>query len=168
MADNWGNEVARIYRAEIAKRGPGGADRKDVMDSAATRIERMIRDGELQYSLARYIRSELLRADEADGKRADDIIRTAATGQGSFEFADMDVVVTLGGGRRKLWRNVTADDLRSMNDVRYRNFRDVKKSYDAWFKNYRLALPVLVEYVTFGAAVAAGGFPPKAAASAAA
>lgn len=167
MTDEWADEVARIYRAEIAKHGPDGADRKEVMASAAARIERMIREDGLQYSLSRYVRSELLRADEADGKRADDIIRVAATGQGAFESVDLDVAVTLGRGRRKLWRDVRADDLRSMNAVRFRNFQDVKKSYDAWFRNYRLALPVLVEFETFGAAVAAGGFPPKTASAAA-
>lgn len=168
MSETWIDSITRIYREAIAEAGPDGADRQEVMIVAGARVATEVRSGRLAYELNGFIHSELLKVDESDGKRADSIIRTAATGQGSFEFGDLDVSVILGKGRRKLWRDVTADDLRSMNEVRYANYQNVKKSYEDWYTHYRLALPVLVEHITFGAAVDAGGFPPKTASAAAA
>jgi hypothetical protein len=171
MSDTeWVSAITRIYREALAESGPNGADRQEVLIVAGARVATEIRAGRLAYTLDSFIQSELIKVDESDGKRADAIIRTAATGQGSVELTDasLDVAVTLGGGRRKAWRDVTAADLVSMNDVRYRNYKAVRDSYQDWFKYYRAVRPVVLEFVTFGAAVAGGGFPPATAKSAAA
>lgn len=165
----WVETITRIYRDALAEAGPDGADRQEILMVATARVATEIRAGRLEYEVDSFIRSELLRVDESDGKKADAIIATAATGQGSFELdeASLDVVVTLGAGRRKAWRDITHADLAQMNMIRYRNFKSVRDSYQEWFRNYRAVSPVLVEFETFGAAVAAGGFPPHAQSAAA-
>lgn len=166
----WVDTITRIYREALAEAGPEGADRQEVLIVAGARVATEVRSGRLAYTIDSFIQSELIKVDESDGKRADQIIRTAATGQGAFELSDavLDVVVTLGNGRRKSWRDVTRDDLVAMNEVRYRNYKAVRDSYQDWFKSYRAIVPVLLQHKTFGAAVAAGGFPPKTASAAAA
>lgn len=171
MAESpWSDTITRIYREALVESGPDGADRQEVLIVAGARIATEIRAGRLGYTLDSFIRSELIKVDESDGKKADAIIRAAATGQGSFELTDaaLEVVVTLGNGRRKVWRDVGVDDLAVMNDVRYRNYKAVRDSYQDWFKSYRAIVPVVLEFKTFGAAVAAGGFPPKTAQASAA
>ena len=171
MSNNeWVDTITRIYREALSEAGPDGADRQEVLIVAGARVATEVRAGRLAYTLDRYIQSELIRVDESDGKKADTIIRVAATGQGAFDLSDavLDVVVTLGNGRRKSWRDVNSDDLVAMNKVRYHNYKAVRDSYQEWFKSYRAIIPVVLQYKTFGAAVAAGGFPPKAASAAAA
>lgn len=161
----WTDTITRIYREATAEAGPEGADRQDTIMVCANRIAREISAGRLSYELDDFIRSELIRVDESDGKKADAILRLAATGQGSFEMTDdlLEVVVTLGAGRRKQWREVTATDLRDMDTVRYRNLRNAQIAYNEWRVSYDAALPVLMQFGTFGDAHAAGGFPPPAA-----
>jgi len=170
MSDNeWVDTITRIYREALAEAGPEGADRQEVLMVAAARVAMEVRSGRLAYTIDSFIQSELIKVDESDGKKADTIIRAAAIGQASFDLSDavLDVVVTLGNGRRKSWRDVNSDDLVAMNEVRYRNYKAVRDSYQDWFKSYRAIAPVLLQYKTFGAAVAAGGFPPKRASAAA-
>ncbi|TIH33825.1 hypothetical protein [Subtercola vilae] len=161
----WLETVTRMYREATAEAGPEGAERQDTFMVVSARIATEISAGRLTYELDTFIRSELMRVDESDGKKADAILRVAATGQGVFEITDelLDVVVTLGAGRRKAWRDVTASDLRDMDTVRYRNLRNAQLAYDVWRESYDAALPVLVRFGTFGAAAEGGGFPPKAA-----
>ncbi len=161
----WKDTLTRIYREATAEAGPDGVDRQETMIVAGARVATEIRAGRLELEQESFIRSELHRVDEADGKKADAILRMAATGQGAFVLSDesLDVVVTLGAGRRKAWRDVTADDLRDMDAVRYKNLRNAQTSYDEWRTSYDAALPVLFQYQTFGAAFSAGGFPPGAA-----
>lgn len=165
----WTDTITRIYREALAEAGPDGADRQEILIVATARVATEIRAGRLEYELDSFIRSELTRVDESDGKRADSIIAAAATGQASFELDEsvLDVVVTLGAGKRKSWRDVTRADLAVMNTIRYRNYKAVRDSYQDWFKSYQAVVPVLVEFETFGAAVEAGGFPPKTATAAA-
>jgi rRNA maturation endonuclease Nob1 len=167
---NWIETITRIYREALAESGTEGADRQEVLMVAGARVATEIKAGRLGYTLDSFIQSELIKVDESDGKKADAIIREAATGQGVFDIteATLDVVVTLGAGRRKLWRDVTADDLTTMNEVRFRNYRSVKASYEEWFKYFRAVREVVVEFETFGAAVVGGGFPPAQSATAAA
>lgn len=165
----WQETLTRIYREATAEAGPDGADRQETLIVAAARVATEIRSGRLKYALDDFIRSELIRTDESDGKKADAIIRVAATGQGTFELTDaiLDVVVTLGKGRRKPWRFVSAADLKDMDRLRYSNLRNAQNSYDEWRSYYDLALPVLVQFGTFEKATDAGGFPPKSAAESA-
>lgn len=166
MADNeWVGTITRIYREALAEAGPDGAERQEILIVAGARVATEVRAGRLAYTLDSFIQSELIKVDESDGKKADNIIRIAATGQGSFDIGEaaLDVVVTLGRGRRKLWRYVTVEDLEAMNNIRYANYRSVKASYEEWFTYFRDIRPVVFQFKTFGAAVAGGGFPPKAA-----
>jgi hypothetical protein len=108
----------------------------------------------------RAIRAELRRADEADGRSADQIIQRAAYGAVPLTNADLDVVVTLGGGLRKAWADVTADDMAQMNELRFQNFRKVAASYEDFNRAYLRIREVVFQHRTFGAAFEAGGFPP--------
>lgn len=153
-----------VYREVTAEFGPDGGNRSDILDRAAERLAAQVRSGMVEFDYASAIRAELVKVDESEGKRADNIIRAAATGQGEFQITTevLDVVVTLGAGLRKQWRDVTAKDLEAMNEIRYRNYRNVKSSYEEWFQHYRSIRAVVFKFATFGVAVEQGGFPPRA------
>lgn len=154
----WTETVARLYREAVAEAGEQGGQRQDAFMVASARVETEIRAGRLIVPTETVIRAELLKADESDGRRADSVLRTAATGQASLVEPDLDLVVTLGRGRRKPWRWITRDDLREMDVVRFENVRAVQDSYAEWRTYYDTALAVLFQYPTFGEAVEAGGF----------
>lgn len=62
-------------------------------------------------------------------------------GQESLDFEDLlDVVVTLGGGRRKPWRFVNESDLDSMDEVRFGNLAKQQAAYTAWRPKYTALL----------------------------
>jgi hypothetical protein len=159
--------VARIYREAVASYGPSGADRQEAFASAYATILNEIRNKRMVIDLEAAIRSELVKADESDGRAADGVLRRAATGDAPIVPADLDVIVTLGKGKRKQWADVSADDLAEMHDIRYQNYRAAKTSYEEFREMYYTLRPVLFQHKTFGAAFEAGGFPPTPATSAA-
>jgi hypothetical protein len=116
----------------------------------------------------RYFRRRLIEADEKDGRNADTIIRRAAFGQVPLDAADLDVVVTLGGGLRKQWGDVNVADLLAMNAIRHQNFKQAEAAYDQFNSAMIRIREVVLEHGTFGAAFEAGGFPPAAASKSAA
>lgn len=158
----WDDTVSRVYREAIADQGPEGADRQLACDTAAGRLRKMIEGGVIDLPIERAIRAELMRADERDSRRADNVIKRLLSGTGSL-FTDegdpiLDLVVTLGKGRRKAWRDVTDTDLADMTALRQGNVRSAVLSFDEWRNDVAAALPVVVAHGTIGAAVHAGAF----------
>lgn len=153
--------ITRVYREAVASYGDQGIDRPEAIESALATLMVEVRAGRMEVDAERALRAELKKADESDGRAADAILKRAAFGQVPLIANDLDVIVTLGGGRRKAWRDVTPDDLKQMNDIRYENFRKVRDSYQEFNAAYIAVRATLFEYKTFGAAWAAGGFPPS-------
>ena len=59
---------------------------------------------------------------------------------------------------RKPWRNVTADDLRDMDRIRYHNYRKQAVAYDEWRESYDAVLPIVSRHGTVGTAASRGAF----------
>ena len=153
--------IRRIYRETIATYGSDGVDRQEAMESALATVMVEIRAGRLELNLEHAVLSELRKADEADGRSADAIIDRLAYGLVPLTDDDLDVVVTLGKGRRKPWGSVTGDDLVQMREIRRENYLKAKGAFDEFAASVNRLLPVLFEYRTVGIAHRNGGFPPK-------
>jgi hypothetical protein len=152
--------ITRVYREAVASYGTSGVNRAEAVESATATLMAEYNAGRFVVDVERAIRAELRRADEADGRSADQIIQRAAYGAVPLTNADLDVVVTLGGGLRKAWADVTADDMAQMNELRFQNFRKVAASYEDFNRAYLRIREVVFQHRTFGAAFEAGGFPP--------
>ena len=68
-------------------------------------------------------------------------------------------------GLRKAWYFVDAADLDAMNEIRYRNYRSVRDSFQEFNGNVIAVRPIIVQHGTMGAAYEAGAFGAKAAAA---
>lgn len=152
--------IRRIYRETIASYGADGITRREAMEAAAATVMVEVNAGRLSLDLENAVHAELRRVDEADGRDADAIINRISFGQVPITEDDLDVVVTLGKGLRKAWRDVTGDDLVQMRELRRENYLKAKGAFDEFAANVNRLLPVLFEYRTVGEAHAAGGFPP--------
>ena len=152
--------ITRVYRETIAAYGEEGVTRAEAIESATATLMVEHRAGRLAIDLESAIRGELRRADESDGRSADAILKRAAYGDVPLIDDDLDVVVTLGGGLRKAWRDVTPSDLKQMNDLRFENYRKVKDSYSEFNAAYMVIREVVFAHRTFGEAWHSGGFPP--------
>ena len=103
--------IRRIYRETIASYGDAGIGRAEAIEAAAATVMVEVNAGRLSLDFEQAVRAELRKADEADGRDADTIINRLSRGQVPITEDDLDVVVTLGKGLRKVWREVTGDDL---------------------------------------------------------
>lgn len=129
--------VQTYYREEIAAQsGPDdSADKQECIKLAADRILEGIANGEIEPpELGGQVKRDLSDQDESDKNAADHMIDVLVFGgQDTLDFDDLlDVVVTLGGGRRKPWRFVNEYDLESMDEVRYGNLAKQQAAYSAW------------------------------------
>lgn len=104
--------------------------------------------------------------DAAQGRAADKIINSLATGQVSmFDTGEvLDTVVTLGGGMRKSWRFITDSDLADMYEIRRLNHDKQVEAFKRFQLDYEAVRPVVQAFGTVEAAVAAGAFGTEAAA----
>ena len=153
--------VQRVWRETIASYGPAGIARPEALESATATLMVEVRAGRLEVDVERALRAQLTSVDEADGRAADSIIERAAYGQDQLLPDDLDVVVTLGRGMRKAWRDITPEDIEQMIEVRYENYRKVWESFDRFNQAARRVRMVVAEHGTVGAAWEAGGFPPE-------
>lgn len=162
---DWQTKVTAIYREVVGNADETeGASRQDAFTQATALLLALVDAGDLKPPVDEVIRAALLDADRRDARNADTVLRKAI--RGGEECLDLDgdpileVVVSLGGGRRKPWRSITAVDLQEMDDLRYRNVRFQQDAYNAWRDDYTVALSAVVQYGTFGNAHTAGGFVP--------
>ncbi len=166
--DTWDGYVTNIYSDVIGEAdNESGIRCKDAFDIAVPRIADAVRAGEIEVNLDRVIRQSLDRADKAQGKRADKLIAATVRGELTIfdSVEDLDTVVTLGAGRRKLWRHVNQDDLMQMDEVRYQNVEAAQKAYAAWRDDFTAARKALRVFPTVEAAISAGAFTPASAAA---
>ena len=158
--------VADTYRQEvrrIVEHTGTAADRKDASAAAVAILVEQAKRGTIQVDLEAYFAEQVKHADELDGAKADTILAKATdTGALTLFDVDLDVIVTLGKGKRKPWNFVTLDDLVEMNTIRFENTRRVQAAYrNDWLPKFYAVAEVLDAYLTFGDAYRAGGFPPQ-------
>lgn len=147
------------YRRAVAASSNEGTTIRDAAHAVTEELSQLVRDGSLTISPEEYLPLLVRRADERDGALADRVLTAYAMGQPDLgDDVSLDVVVTLGGGQRKTWRNVTSDDLIAMDDLRYRNMRSAVSSYEEWRRVFTLARRAMRTHPTMGDAVAAGAF----------
>jgi hypothetical protein len=152
--------VSQIYRETIGRGKYNAVARRDAFEEACERIEHEVALGNIEIDTRTAIMAMLVKADEFDGNRADQIIKAAARGIFNLAESDMSVIVTLGGGMRKAWGFISVDDLASMNEIRFQNYRAAASSYKEFKDDLSIVRPLVVAYGTFGEAFRAGGFPP--------
>lgn len=159
---DWLTEITRVYREVVGgDDNPDGMQRQDAFDIATDKLLGMTETGELKIPLEQAIRAALAEVDRREGQRTDTVLRRVVAGQEPLDLDDdpfLEVVVTLGGGLRKPWRDVTQADLRAMDQLRYRNYRQAATAYDEWRTLFDPTFDVLGQFNTFGLAVAAGAF----------
>ena len=156
--------IRRVYREAIDSYGNHGVKREEAVESAVATLLVEHRAGRLDIDIEAAIRAEVIRADETDGRSADGLLRRIADGSVPLVEADFDVVVTLGKGQRKSWRYVTADDLATMVEVRYENYKKVRAAFDEFNVNVSFVLARIEGHGFMYAAFEAGAFDTKAAA----
>lgn len=152
--------VAKIYRDTVASYGRDGVDRSVALDAATAKVIEEIKAGRYKVDETAAIRASLVRVDESEGRTADQIIRRAAGTDGAvLEADDLNVIVTLGAGRRKPWGEVTNEDLKSMNEIRFKNYRQAEQAYSEFNEAYLRLREAVFMHGTIGAAFAASGLP---------
>jgi hypothetical protein len=153
--------ITRVYRETVGMFGAVGVSRQEAIESGVSTLMAEHRAGRLDVDVERYFRRRLVEADEKDGRNADTIMRRAAFGQVPLVAADLDVVVTLGGGLRKQWADVSLSDLVAMNDIRFQNYQQAEQAYMDFNKALVRIREVMMQHGTFGAVWEADGFPPE-------
>lgn len=151
--------ITRVYREAVASLGAAG-NRAEATESGIATMQVEIRAGRFHVDEVEALRAMFRKVDESDGRSADAILKRAAMGDVPLVVDDLDVVVTLGGGARKVWRDVTPADLKAMNDIRFKNYTQARDSYQEFNAAYLAVREVVLEHGTFGDAFDAGGFPP--------
>ena len=148
------------YRRAVARFGSQSrhVNKLDAFAHASEAIRERIHSGELEIPVEDAIHAALSAADTRDGSTADGILGKIARGEiGLTMWPDplLDVVVTLGKGRRKAWRHVTAEDLRLMVDLRKQNTNAARRAERRFLRDVEAIYADLVTAGTVGAMVSA-------------
>lgn len=158
--------IQRIYRAVVADAGAEPIQRLDAIEQVVQQVLPLIELGEIKPDLHAWVSNVVVRVDESDGAKADTILAAIASGQDDLSLdADpvLDLVVTLGRGRRKIWRFVSMADLDEMDELRNANMRAALRAYHkGWKPQYQAWREVLRRNLTIGAAVENNDLPTSA------
>lgn len=131
------------------------------LEAEAQAIETLmieVRAGRLEIDLEKALLSEIRKADAAHGRHADALLSKIAAGNAPLVMEDFEMVVTLGAGHRKTWYYVGPEDLDVMNEIRYKNYRDSRDSFQRFNSDIIAVRPIVAEHLTMGLAFEAGAF----------
>lgn len=156
MIDN--TLVQRVVREAVVAARDSGIMQQEIEHSALATLQVEMRAGRYEVDLEKAILGEIRRAIETDGRAADGIIRRMANGDVPLTYEDLDVIVILGGGLRKSWGAVTPDDLVAMNEIRYRNFKSARDSFQEFNSNVMSVRSRFEGFETVAEAFEAGAF----------
>lgn len=162
MNDNE-NKIRDLYRAVIADAGSEGTTRETAIHAVAAQVQPLIESGAVTVDVYSWVKQVCIGIDKKDGASADQVLAGIAAGQDDLTTdcpPYLDQVVTLGRGRRKVYRFLVLDDLDEMDEMRHRNLRAVSRAYyKEWKPGYHAWRAVLRRNLTIGAAVTAGDLP---------
>lgn len=152
---NYISTITAMYRAEVGRltEDDDTTDRRTAFAFVEEKAAAMHARGELDIPVTDIINAVLVKADEKDGSAADGAIRSFAAGQYELEFDGdslLSMVVTLGRGKRKLWRDFTVDDLTELDRLRFQNVSSVQAAYADWRESFDTLLPQLIAAGTIG------------------
>lgn len=133
MSESLADAALAEYRRYVAANGSADAavNRGDVFAMVADGLRDRIHSGELEIPIEDALHHVLSEIDRREGQAADSVLAKIARGEVGLDvWPDpmLNVVVTLGGGRRKAWKHVTAADLADMADLRNRNTKSARNS----------------------------------------
>ena len=158
---DWEETVSAVYADVVAESDPDtGTTLQNAMDGALTRILEMIDNGDIKPDITDVVKSAIRKADQQHGKRADKLISDTRRGLLTLFDAedDLNTVVTLGKGLRKLWRNVNGEDLLAMDELRYSNVAAQQEAYKIWRESFEPVRRVLTVHRTIESAIEADAF----------
>lgn len=141
--------VIEEYRRAVARYGSADAtvNKLDMFAHAAEALQNRIHSGEIEIPVEDAIHAALSTADSRDGSAADQILARLARGEIGLDIWPdpmLDVVVTLGAGKRKAWKHVTADDLNAMAELRKRNTNAARRAERRFIKDLDVVYDALV------------------------
>jgi hypothetical protein len=158
----WEEGVEAIYAEVVAEADPEtGTTRRAATAVAAERILHAIDDGDLKPDMLDIVKRALSHADETHGKRGDKLIEETVTGAITLFDCDaqLNTVVTLGRGLRKLWRYINEDDIISMDELRADNLRKQEDAYwNSWRPYFEPARRALRQHQNIENAISSGAF----------
>lgn len=150
--------IQRVTRETVSAYDNEFVMQAELEESAISTLMIEVRAGRLDIDVEKALRSEIRKVVEADGRAADGIIRRMASGSAPLISEDLDVIVTLGAGRRKSWGAVTKADLEDMNEIRYKNYRSARESFQEFNANVLTVQGMFGDYATVADAFDAGAF----------
>lgn len=109
--------------------------------------------------LESYATFMLRQIDSKQGGVADSMIRDAAAGKvilSGVDDARLDMMATLGNGRRKLYRHITATDIEEMILTRQKHARSSVRASASFETDGRQVISRIAAFGTLGAAAVAG------------
>lgn len=156
---NTSETITRVYREAVASYGACGVIRREAEESALATLMVEVHAGRLRIDFEKALLAEIRKADEADGRTADGMLRRMTAGDVPLTLDDFDVIVTLGGGLRKPWGAVDpVSDLKSMNEIRYKNYRAAHDAFHEFNGNVLTVQQMCAGYETMRAAYDGGAF----------
>lgn len=157
---DWRLKLTEVYREIVGRADEAlGIERRAALDEAVPEIVALITSGDIALPVADLVRVALTKTDEAEGQSVSKVLKALAEGRETLPMDDdpmLDVVVSLGNGRRKPWRHVTVPDLREMDLIRNKNRIQVEDAYQEDSKRLRKLEAAVGPYGTVGAALKAG------------
>lgn len=155
--------IAQEYHRIIDDSANDGITRHDAIALATEQVLNLIDAGwSFAPDPADGIRLAAKKFDESQGRTADAVLAALASGESSAPVPPAEInrtVVTLGGGKRKTWRHVTADDIKLMTDERALNVRRQQHAIKTWRENAQNISPIVKQYGTVGDALDASALP---------
>lgn len=130
----------RAAVAELVDESGEATHKQEAKELASGRIATAVADGELaEPDLMSQIMSELESADLKDKRNSDVMIEALCYGQEHLSIPELlDIVVTLGAGKRKPWGQVTWEDMEVMDELRYSNMEKQQVAYQEWRSKFRM------------------------------
>lgn len=150
--------VTATYRDVVARMAnkSEAVNRQDAFAHAAEIVRQQIHDGLIDIPIEDAIHAALTAADSRDGQAADKIIGQIARGELGLDLwpdPRLSLVVVLGEGNRKVWRDVTAYDLKLMVELRKQNTNAARRSERRFLKDVAAVYDDLVTAGTVGSLV---------------
>lgn len=162
MYGSFEQAVLDVYRGIVGEAGEDSIKKDEAFGLAADRLAEMVAAGALEVPARAAIMAQLEKADKHDKGSVDRALTALSAGIDPLAYDEdplLDFVCTVGDGIRKSFRWISADDMREMDTLRYRNLRSAQDGYDRWRRLYDGWTPCLRRHGTVGAAFSAGDVP---------
>lgn len=158
LAITFHDAVTNAYRETVARMATKSeaVNRQDAFAYASEIVRQQIHDGLIDVPIEDAIHAALTAADSRDGQAADKIISQIARGELGLDLwpdPRLDMVVVLGEGNRKVWRDVTAYDLQLMVELRKQNTNAARRSERRFIKDVAAVYDDLVTAGTIGSLI---------------